>query len=316
MFYLGQKCYEKYDKEEDPFISKFIMQIQGKLQLSFHTFIDQEATWILKFKQGIKQNGVLDPVQRYPAFLLEIEGICARADPKILEILESICTRPVHILTEALFNWLEKSAAYDPKYTDVSLLENYHYFSTILASSNIPCLKQYVDKARSRKRKRRKKYVRWSLAYELPQVISVMDRLEENLNNHESEEVHVYIRKTEVNSVIENFLSEHTLKIKIDTIYKRLQKHIPTNNSLVGQLWKLISDFFLFKYERFVFNTSKCYNQVDFELSADEIRELFYTKHEGMLLLPESDDDAETSASSFIQSSSGNDRSSLSLKTI
>ena len=40
MFYLGQKCYEKYNKKDDPFISKFIMQIQGKLQLSFHAFID------------------------------------------------------------------------------------------------------------------------------------------------------------------------------------------------------------------------------------------------------------------------------------
>ena len=58
----------------------------------------------------------------------------------------------------------------DKKYVDVCLMENYYFFYVVFDSSRFPSIQEYCDRARRRFRKRRKRYVYWSLEYEVASV--------------------------------------------------------------------------------------------------------------------------------------------------
>eukprot|EP00494_Astrolonche_serrata_P006536 UN06560 len=172
LIYLCGKGELHYKNDEQhQFIYSILTKLQIHLKMSFGKFIEDEVKWIQKFRQTVKQQGILTPLLKYPEFILNVENVSARSIPQLYDMIDSTCIPLIHKLTTELFKWLDKTAKSDPKYVDVCLMENYKFFYSVFKPSILNSVQQYVKKAQQRYKKRKQRYVQWSLSYEMEDLM-------------------------------------------------------------------------------------------------------------------------------------------------
>ncbi len=135
-----------------------------------------------------------------------------------------------------MFKCLEKLSKEEDKYTDVFLMENYQFFWLALQNRPRPvlALQHAMDQGRDLFRNHQDMYVKWSLNYELPEVIKFWDTLEDTLKGTAAEDVQFSngLRKTELRDLNKSYLNPKNVQKKLLSAASRLHKHLPKNQAL------------------------------------------------------------------------------------
>jgi len=286
------------------FIGRMISEVQATQMLLFNKFISQELTWLAKLRPTIKHAGVFEPFAKFPAFLLciEVAEMVGREDGALGEGQAALTV--TQKVVASLFSWLKTVSKTDEKYTNVSIVENCHYFYTVFSHTNNEALEQYVDRTEKMYKRHLKLYVRWSLQYEMPDLTVFWAKLFELMKKHNDPKViPTFLTSAKLREVVKDYLrSGHKVQKMIDNLWVRLQKHLPHNVSLQGTVWRRITDFFLTHFKRFLAMAALCYPGEKIPVSFEEMEQRF--KRGRAPAAPGSFQDSDTGSVSLSMSTS------------
>jgi len=259
-----------------------LTRIQGDIQISLNNFIESEQAWIRSSRPGIKQAGVLLPMQKFPSFIFK--GILPALERArmhgVQDLDDSIWALPATKLITTLFSWVENLANKDEKYKDVLLMENFHYFTMVFKDrQGTEVLKEWVKKADVKWKHHMSLYVRWSLKYEMqgpPSLTEFWGRLFSAAQKHGAPDViKVFVRVDEFLAVQDYFLTAKKLLKRVQNMHKRLQKHLKDNNVLRYTVWRCLEDYFIQSYTKFEKIALRCYRKHVHMPDVNDLREYF-----------------------------------------
>lgn len=103
-------------------------------------------------------------------------------------------------LCEALFAWIDSTAASLPKYKDVLLLHNYGFFMETMGNRRTvgTVFDKYVSLAIVNKASAEERYVSWMISYEFPTMSSLADRIASIRGRVQNDELALYVPRYSV----------------------------------------------------------------------------------------------------------------------
>jgi hypothetical protein len=120
------------------------------------------------------------------------------------------------------------------------------------------------------------RYVKWSMAYELPEVYKYFDALEEALKGVAVDDVQFTngLRKTDLRDLCKNSLNQKEVGKGLLHIAKRIQKHLPHNEGLARQVWLAVEAYIRTRFKKFQSLVSQCYQNEKLQLTWQDLTQL------------------------------------------
>ena len=222
------------------FISGLLTGTQSHLKQSFNRYIDDQIAYINGQTPTAKRAGILSPLLKFPNLILKCESI-------VLPLKSSAADTSYQKLSFALFRWLEGVAKTDDKYTDVCLLENYYYFYHTFTAAfphSIPALQLPVEKAQQAYTLHLGKYITWQCEYELKDIYRFWARLEQAQQQMQRDEIqHAReLGRKELRDLMRERMNAKVIGKSLVEMYKRVRKHLPRNEGMVGVVWGKVGE--------------------------------------------------------------------------
>eukprot|EP00808_Paulinella_micropora_P007567 g7670.t1 len=250
-----------------------LQTVQKGLQTHFNQFIDDQCAAIKSTKVGAKRAGVLSPVAKFPSLVHKLQQIVGGSRSMVLDAA-------YHKLASTLFNWVGSIAVQEEKYTDKVLFENHHFCWKALSEMQpaVPALQKLLDRSEQTYQDHMRRYLEWSIKYEMKEVSRFWDLLEENLKLTEAPDEIPYtegLSKAQLRELCQVHLNTKQLNISVIKLAKRVQKHFATNPALKGLVWDRLTQRFLQRYIAFDRLVLKCYQNEQLQMSGDVVLSIF-----------------------------------------
>lgn len=217
-------------------------------------FADEEVQWISGQRPSAKRAGVLPPFAKFPTFVDRVESVVKGTRNQAADMT-------YQKFSFALFKWLEAVAKSDDKYTDVVMLENCHFFFVVFSARQVPALQQAVNQAKDKYQEHLRRYVEWSIEYEMPQFAKFFSNLTSQLKSVGADDIMFTneLSKHDLRNLIKNYLQLSKLSKSVLAMLQRIHKHLPKNSMLVREVWEHLADAFLVRFQEFEKLVSACY---------------------------------------------------------
>merc|ERR1712176_921724 len=87
MLIISERVLHSY-RDYNHFLASLLSKLHTKLTLNWTKFITQEIQWIKSQKISIKQAGILEPMQKFPAFCNEMYKVVTFGDEKSKQLTD------------------------------------------------------------------------------------------------------------------------------------------------------------------------------------------------------------------------------------
>ena len=246
--------------------------LQSHLKQLFNRYIDEQLAGVTASTPSPKRAGVLAPLLKFPSFILKCESVVRGSG-------SSAADTSYQKLSFALFRWLETVAKSDEKYTDVCLIENYHYFQHAFTAAfpySIPALALPVEKAAAGYALHLSRYIAWQIEYEMKEVQRFWQRLEEAQKQMQAEDIQHSreLGKHEMRLIARDRLSSRQLTKALQEMYKRVRKHLPRNEEMAKIVWGRVGDALLDRLRWFEKSLAESYGNEKMAVSVPEVQEM------------------------------------------
>lgn len=239
------------------YAESILAQLRSRLQTLFNEFTKEQLTWIEGFKSSTKRAGILGPFARLPRFIERMEAAascgrtrCATADETYTRLID------------CMLGWLPQIANQEPKYANLVLMENAHFFWRALSEfSHIPCLAQYQRKAYDMYKENRDLYVSWSVKYEFPKVFEFFALLEStaaNLSSPRDVPFTPGLSKQDLRALCKTHLVKKKVQKQVNAMMQRVVKHLGDKNVLLPYVWTCMNEYFITSFKRFETLVAQC----------------------------------------------------------
>mmetsp|Transcript_3351 Transcript_3351/g.5079 ORF Transcript_3351/g.5079 Transcript_3351/m.5079 type:complete len:886 (-) Transcript_3351:162-2819(-) len=254
-------------KRTASYLSTLLTDLKNQITWRFNQFLDSEADHIDAVKAVAKRCGVLSPFTKIPIFIERLEG--RTSDLRVRPVVDEAYNR----LIGRVFDWLERIATADPKYSNLARLENYHRFHTRVPVSRHTqaSLGKHVEEARARYEQALSLYVAWVVECQFGPLMEFIKGVDKLLKTIPPDEIQFQMSysKQALRKVKDSL---KTYEKNIDAISKRIVKHLSTEEKLTGVVWGQISDYLFQNWKHFESIVSKCYKGEKIDVSSNDIR--------------------------------------------
>lgn len=183
-------------------------------------------------------------------------------------------------LMRAVFNNVEKVANESQKTPrDVVMMENFHHIFSTLSSLKISCLETERKEAKQKYTEHLQSYVINSLGQPLEKLNHFFEGVEARVAQGVREEEVSYqlaFNKQELRKVIKEYPGKEVKK-GLDNLYKKVDKHLCEEESLLQVVWHSMQDEFIRQYKHFEGLINRCYpgSGITMEFTIQDMLEYF-----------------------------------------
>ncbi|XP_066576009.1 exocyst complex component 1 isoform X2 [Amia ocellicauda] len=184
-------------------------------------------------------------------------------------------------LIRAVFMNVEKVASESQKKTprDVVMMENFHHIFSTLSRLKISCLETERKEAKYKYTDHLQSYVIVSLGQPLEKLNQFFEGIEFRVSQGVREEEVSYqlaFNKQELRKVIKEYPGKEVKK-GLDNLYKKVDKHLCEEESLLQVVWHSMQDEFIRQYKHFVGLIARCYpgSGITMDFTIQDILEYF-----------------------------------------
>ncbi|KAI7799612.1 exocyst complex component 1 isoform X4 [Triplophysa rosa] len=183
-------------------------------------------------------------------------------------------------LIRAVFNNVEKVANESQKTPrDVVMMENFHHIFSTLSSLKISCLETERKEAKQQYTEHLQSYVINSLGQPLEKLNHFFEGVEARVAQGVREEEVSYqlaFNKQELRKVIKEYPGKEVKK-GLDNLYKKVDKHLCDEESLLQVVWHSMQDEFIRQYKHFEGLINRCYpgSGITMEFTIQDMLEYF-----------------------------------------
>ncbi|XP_056621064.1 exocyst complex component 1 isoform X4 [Triplophysa dalaica] len=183
-------------------------------------------------------------------------------------------------LMRAVFNNVEKVANESQKTPrDVVMMENFHHIFSTLSSLKISCLETERKDAKQKYTEHLQSYVINSLGQPLEKLNHFFEGVEARVAQGVREEEVSYqlaFNKQELRKVIKEYPGKEVKK-GLDNLYKKVDKHLCDEESLLQVVWHSMQDEFIRQYKHFEGLINRCYpgSGITMEFTIQDMLEYF-----------------------------------------
>eukprot|EP01083_Nonionella_stella_P024564 67740_1 len=270
------------NEDKCAFLTAFLTGTEANLKVMFNKFIETQCEWIRKQKTSAKRSGVLEPFRKFPGFVDRMEKAMKHNDEFTTQSGYTFYTK----LVTALFSLLRDVSEQNPKYTNMVLLENNHFFYHMFRSTDpVPGLKEHIENAEERYNKNLQKYIIWSVQYECdssggrsgPKLTDFWNKIDQLLQSTAPEDIPFTegMSKDVLRQLIKDHLVLTKLRKTVDRLWKRVQKHMPKNIRLLHDVWAAMHEYFTERYTTFEIQVTQCYQNERLPVSLSGLHDLF-----------------------------------------
>ena len=253
------------------YLQNVMMMLQSHVKMLFNRFIDEQIAQVSATTASPKKSGVLPPVLKFPSFILKCESVVRGTG-------SSAAATSYQKLSFALFKWLEGVAKSDEKYTDVCLIENFHYFHHTFTSlpQPIPALQLPVEKAAAGYGHHLQRYIAWQVEYEMKDIARFWSRLEEAQKQMGVEDIQHSrdLGKHELRVITRDRLSSKAMHKSLVEVYKRVRKHLPRNDDMVRRVWGKVGEYVVERMRWFEKSVAQSYREEKLAVSSAEVQDM------------------------------------------
>ncbi|XP_021324038.1 exocyst complex component 1 isoform X2 [Danio rerio] len=183
-------------------------------------------------------------------------------------------------LMRAVFNNVEKVANESQKTPrDVVMMENFHHIFSTLSSLKISCLEAERKEAKQKYTEHLQSYVINSLGQPLEKLNHFFEGVEARVAQGVREEEVSYqlaFNKQELRKVIKEYPGKEVKK-GLDNLYRKVDKHLCDEESLLQVVWHSMQDEFIRQYKHFEGLINRCYpgSGITMEFTIQDMLEYF-----------------------------------------
>ncbi|XP_073709117.1 exocyst complex component 1 isoform X3 [Garra rufa] len=183
-------------------------------------------------------------------------------------------------LIRAVFNNVEKVANESQKTPrDVVMMENFHHIFSTLSSLKISCLEAERKEAKLKYTDHLQSYVINSLGQPLEKLNHFFEGVEARVAQGVREEEVSYqlaFNKQELRKVIKEYPGKEVKK-GLDNLYRKVDKHLCEEESLLQVVWHSMQDEFIRQYKHFEGLINRCYpgSGITMEFTIQDMLEYF-----------------------------------------
>ncbi|XP_056337086.1 exocyst complex component 1 isoform X2 [Danio aesculapii] len=183
-------------------------------------------------------------------------------------------------LMRAVFNNVEKVANESQKTPrDVVMMENFHHIFSTLSSLKISCLEAERKEAKQKYTEHLQSYVINSLGQPLEKLNHFFEGVEARVAQGVREEEVSYqlaFNKQELRKVIKEYPGKEVKK-GLDNLYRKVDKHLCEEESLLQVVWHSMQDEFIRQYKHFEGLINRCYpgSGITMEFTIQDMLEYF-----------------------------------------
>ncbi|XP_043076347.1 exocyst complex component 1 isoform X1 [Puntigrus tetrazona] len=183
-------------------------------------------------------------------------------------------------LIRAVFHNVEKVANESQKTPrDVVMMENFHHIFSTLSSLKISCLEAERKEAKQKYTEHLQSYVINSLGQPLEKLNHFFEGVEARVAQGVREEEVSYqlaFNKQELRKVIKEYPGKEVKK-GLDNLYKKVDKHLCEEESLLQVVWHSMQDEFIRQYKHFEGLINRCYpgSGITMEFTIQDMLEYF-----------------------------------------
>ncbi|XDV42125.1 hypothetical protein PO909_010853 [Leuciscus waleckii] len=183
-------------------------------------------------------------------------------------------------LIRAVFHNVEKVANESQKTPrDVVMMENFHHIFSTLSSLKISCLEAERKEAKQKYTEHLQSYVINSLGQPLEKLNHFFEGVEARVAQGVREEEVSYqlaFNKQELRKVIKEYPGKEVKK-GLDNLYRKVDKHLCEEESLLQVVWHSMQDEFIRQYKHFEGLINRCYpgSGITMEFTIQDMLEYF-----------------------------------------
>jgi len=277
------------------FIQQTLTELEAKLQLMFNGFVDGEIRWISSQKSHSKNQGVLGPLLKFPAFVNQMENMFDQSFDAPMQV-----TTTYTKMAKALFTLIKETSELPQKFGRrvLVLVENFYFFWKVFnerlkkmkqqesrsqqvfdqRNNRISALESKVEEAYKLYTENLHAYVRWHVEYELPKLYKFWDELNDKFANNQQEELQYLIPKQTVMANVNKFIPKlKGDKGHIQNMLNRVEKHLPEkDNRLRVEVLSALKAYFMERYKRFETQVLQCYHSIkSLPKTSTEVKHIF-----------------------------------------
>lgn len=301
------QIYQNSIEEQIKIIIESIIKIEPVMSLFFYagllyrtlvctqkTFIHQRLVTLLRFskekndeyinqiKESIKEYkvnkrekiSVLKYVTYFEEFVKDAEQ---NWEPIKKDMYEKLCMIYQGIIND-IFNGIELVATESQKTpSDVVRFQNYHQMNHIMRSIN--GLKDTTKYARDQFNACKQAYIREHFGRPLEKLHNFFEKVEQRVERgikYEDISYQVDLSVNNLREIVKEYPAKE-IKKGLDSLYRKVEKHLAENSSLLQVIWRDMSDEFIRQYENYEQLILKCYpgQRINLEFTKDEICRFF-----------------------------------------
>ncbi|RAL40502.1 hypothetical protein DM860_006572 [Cuscuta australis] len=235
------------------FVRILLDDLESRISVLFSRFVDEACHQIERNERNVRQAGVLLYITRFAALATRMEQYI---QGQSRDLVDQAYTK----LVTMMFVTLERIAQLEPKYEDITLLENYAAFQNSLydLANVVPTLAKFYHQASEAYEQACTRHISMIIYTHFERLFDFARRIEELMCTLAPEEIPFQIgfSKTELRKVVKASLSG--VDKTIGAMHKKLQKNL-TSEELLPSLWEKCKKDFLDKYESFYQLVSRVY---------------------------------------------------------
>lgn len=235
------------------FVRILLDDLESRISVLFSRFVEEACHQIERNERNVRQAGVLLYITRFAALANRMEQYI---QGQSRDLVDQAYTK----LVTMMFVTLERIAQVEPKYEDITLLENYAAFQNSLydLANVVPTLAKFYHQASEAYEQACTRHISMIIYTHFERLFDFARRIEELMCTLAPEEIPFQIgfSKTELRKVVKASLSG--VDKTIGAMHKKLQKNL-TSEELLPSLWEKCKKDFLDKYESFYQLVSRVY---------------------------------------------------------
>eukprot|EP01086_Lenisia_limosa_P013046 TRINITY_DN41825_c0_g1_i1.p1 TRINITY_DN41825_c0_g1~~TRINITY_DN41825_c0_g1_i1.p1 ORF type:complete len:295 (-),score=60.87 TRINITY_DN41825_c0_g1_i1:228-1076(-) len=230
----------------------------------FNLYLDNQVDHLNETKHVAKRVGVLAPVSHVTMTLQLLMAHC------LGEKYDSLLPMVVKVL-HSLFQWVDLVSASDPKYTNVIRLENYHHLYMSLNDLSIPGVDDFRAQAMKHYQDNTAEYLEWIISCQFIKTKDFFDSMTklQGLVAERDIQYQEEFSRANLKKALKA-ATDNTAK-QLQTIYRRMDKHLCVKEGLLRELWSDLSLFFNSLWQEWIAKVELCYPGEVISLSIDEL---------------------------------------------
>lgn len=259
--------------------ASFLSTTLGNVLVTVKRNFDKCITNQIKQMEDVKISkkskvGILPFVSGFEEFAELAESIFRSAERRgDLDKAYTKLIRAVFINVEKVANESQKT----PR--DVVMMENFHRIFATLSRLKISCLEAEKREAKQKYNDHLQSYVIYSLGHPLEKLNSFFEGVKARVAQgigYDEVSYQLAFSKQELRKVIKDYPGKEVKK-GLDNLYKKVDKHLCEEESLLQVVWHTMQDEFIRQYKHFEGLIEKCYTGagITMEFTIQDILEYF-----------------------------------------